>query len=800
MKIAIALLACLGLVAAASVHQSHKVTIADQTFLQKQKFLFEILYRVDEPLAFVEYIKMGNKFYFEETHYTHYDLYMTKFFEAHKAHALLPKGEFFGALVKYHAKQARGLFNFFYFAKDWETFMGNAVWARMHVNEGMFVHALTLAVIHREDLQGLILPAIHEIFPQYFFHSKFVMEAEKFDYDMWMRMSLYEKEYMDVYHKDTKYGQGHGQTYGQTYGQGLQTSDYMYIKDFKTWQWWKLMGLGEHFHHEDKYILRENSYEFNQDAKWLAMMKDVQKFYMPVDYSRDLQLTNLESKLTYFTEDLGWNAYWYYLNMDYAFYLDSNTFGLKNDRRGEWWLHNVHQLLGRYHMERLSHRMGEIPEFSWHHEIEMGYNPQLIHYGGVGFSTRKNYYEMETHGNFEMLGRITGFLNRVHNIIDLGYYLTSDGHKIDLRKPESLEFVGNLMQGNIDAADKMFFQFWYLLAHMYIAEVDYQQMEVIPHVMLNFETMMRDPLFYTFYKEIAEVYHQFTHHLPKYTKEQLLLDGVTLKHVDIGKMTTYFDLVDHDVTNLLNGKMTFHEGQFVWDKALFARQMRLNHKPLTQTYTIESSKEEKVVIRAFLGPKFDEFGRTISLADNRMNFVEIDEFTYELKAGTNQIIRKSNEYQWTTKDRTTYTELYHYVMLAFDGKYEFPLDISEPHCGFPDRLILPMGWRNGMPMQMFFMVTAYEEPEHKQYSTFDHIHSCGIGSGSRFVDSLPFGYPFDRTIDETEFLVPNMYFADVEIYHEEPMEKYQQFKGYTNLGHFDYSFFHDYYTKYSFEH
>ncbi|KAM8703018.1 hypothetical protein ACLKA7_005375 [Drosophila subpalustris] len=784
MKIAIALLACVGLVAAANFHKSHEVKIADKAFLEKQKFLLEIVYRVEDPLMFEEYIKYGHKFNFDQNNYSHFDNYMMKFFEAHKMHSLLPKGEFFGALVKSHAKQARGLFNMFYYAKDFEIFKQNVAWARMHVNEAMFVYALTLAVIHRPDFEGLMLPSIHEIFPQFFFNSKFVYEAEKFDYEMWMKMNMYEKEYLDVYYK------GHSQT------NQYQTGDYMYMKDWKMWQWWKLMGLGEHWYGEHKFILRENIYEFNQDTKWQQIMKDLKIWWMPVDYTRDLDLYNAESKLSYFTEDLGWNSYWYYLNMDYSFFLDGTIFGLKNDRRGELWIYTVHQLLSRYYMERLSHGYGEIPEFSWYQQIEMGYDPQMIYYNGIGYSYRKNYYELESYGNYEMLDKITGFMRRIHNIIDLGYYKTTDGQTIDLRQPESIEYIGNLLQGNVDSMDKMFYQFWYMFAHMYTADVDFHQTEVYPNCMLNFETQMRDPLFYMMYKSMVEVYFQFMHYLPKYTREQLMMPGVSLKHVDVTELITYFDLVDFDVSNLLNDKMIFHEGKFVWDKSLYARQMRLNHKPFSYTYTVESQKAEKVVIRAFIAPKFDEFGRVISLLENRMNFMEIDEFIYDLKAGNNVISRNSQDFYWTVKDRTTYSELYHYVMLAFDGKYDFPLDMSEPHCGFPDRLVLPQGWKQGMPMQMFFMVMPYTAPAiHEQFSTFDYSYSCGIGSGARFIDDLPFGYPFDREIDEYEFFVPNMYFKDVAIYHVDTLEPYYKHKGYSNYGHFDYTFFHDYYTK-----
>ena len=70
MKLAIALLACVGLVAAASFHTTHEVKIADKTFLQQQKFLFEIVYRVEDPLMFEEWIKFGQKFNFDKSYYT----------------------------------------------------------------------------------------------------------------------------------------------------------------------------------------------------------------------------------------------------------------------------------------------------------------------------------------------------------------------------------------------------------------------------------------------------------------------------------------------------------------------------------------------------------------------------------------------------------------------------------------------------------------------------------------------------------------------------------------------------------
>nr|XP_036214830.1 arylphorin subunit A4-like [Bactrocera oleae] len=70
MKLTIVLLALVGLVAATSVSSPTKVTVADHAFLEKQKFLFEIVYRVEDPLMFEEYIKMGHTLVYDKALYT----------------------------------------------------------------------------------------------------------------------------------------------------------------------------------------------------------------------------------------------------------------------------------------------------------------------------------------------------------------------------------------------------------------------------------------------------------------------------------------------------------------------------------------------------------------------------------------------------------------------------------------------------------------------------------------------------------------------------------------------------------
>ncbi|KAI8117665.1 Arylphorin subunit C223 [Lucilia cuprina] len=443
------------------------------------------------------------------------------------------------------------------------------------------------------------------------------------------------KEYKDILYKD----------YATFYKNHDNHYYYYYTKDFKMWQWYKMMGLGEHWYSEEHFMLRENMDKYNKDSKYLELFEGTKMFFMPVDYTRDIEFFNEESALSYFTEDVGFNAYWYYLNMDYAFFLDGKTYGLNKDRRGEYWLYNVRQILSRYYMERLSHGFGEIPEFSYFNTIEYGYNPQLVYYNGVGYSYRKNYYEVESYGKYDYYYKVMDFFKRLDEII-------TKGGSMSLTKARPLTCV-NLNPLNTLAASckamlipstNTFFKYWYMFAHMYFGDVNTHDFEVFPHVFLNYETMMRDPLFYMFYKKIASVYFQFFYYVKPYTHEELLFPGVTIKDVKVSELVTFFDLVDFDVTNLLNDKMTFVDGQFVWDKTLLARQMRLNHKPFDFDFVIESDKEQKVVIRTFLGPKYDEFGRVITLTENRENFMELDSFVYTLKSGVNEFKRYSKDF------------------------------------------------------------------------------------------------------------------------------------------------------------
>lgn len=87
--------------------------------------------------------------------------------------------EIFAPFQTEQNEQMLSVFKMFYFAKDWDTFQKFMAWARFNINPGMFLQAMTMAVLHRDDFSGFILPAIYELSPHYFFNNYVISSAGK---------------------------------------------------------------------------------------------------------------------------------------------------------------------------------------------------------------------------------------------------------------------------------------------------------------------------------------------------------------------------------------------------------------------------------------------------------------------------------------------------------------------------------------------------------------------------------------------------------------------------------------------
>ncbi|XP_037828029.1 larval serum protein 2 [Lucilia sericata] len=690
---AVAVIALAIFALASSKHIESKV--ADKDFLVKQKFLLDILQHVYQDDVFV---KKYDESYINYKPWEHVEDYneidlIKDFFELWQ-HKPIYDDEIFSPIYERHVEYAHYLARLFYFAKDWNSFTHAVYWARMHVNKQLFIYSLTVASIHREDLRGIVLPAIYEIQPWHFFDIDTLELSEKY------RM--------------------HG------------------------------------FHNVKKL---DNLYNVVIKSNYSNVYGDV----------------NYDHNLAYFLEDIGFNAFYYYYNIDYPHWANGPVgHELHKDRRGEFYLFLHWQLLARYYLERLSVDLGEIPHFNIYQPYENGYFSNLHYYKGVSFPDRDNHYNFYYEDNYQYAKDIEYYGARLAHYVDT----TNDDYLVAVDK------LGNMIQGNPDSVN---FKKYGSLDHLYRELVNEGRPygkygETLPAILMHYETSLRDPLFYSIYKDIVSYYWRLTSTYPEYKSKDLEFPGVKIDNVHMPEgLTTYFEYFDADISNAVNVEVPNSESSA---DALFkfgrnsqlhgqsfvikARQLRLNHKPFEYTLDVTSDKSQKAIVKVFIGPKYDENGHLIHLEDNYMNFFELDHYVVDLVDGVNHLKRSSDDFNWYVSDRTTYLELYQKVMDATNSDYKFPLNQDEAHCGIPRRIMLPKGKKGGMPFQLFFIVYPYHAPEVPQYSTYDPVISCGIGSGSRFIDALPFGFPFNRPIHhDYYFNVDNIKFYDIKIYHKD---------------------------------
>lgn len=694
---AIYLLAIIGLASAYVVVPEGKVKYADQDFLVKQKAILEVLQHVHQKEVHTTLWDDAKVWNMEE----HVDMYtkvevVKEFMKVYKS-GMLGFDEIFSVTDVQQKYELVTLFNVLYYAKDWDTFYKTMVWCRFHVNEGMFVYALTAAVLHRPDMAGIEMPAIYEVYPYYFFHAEVMQKAHQY----------------------------------------------------------KMQGF---------YGMKK--------------VEDVYNVVIPANYTGWYMHTSPESKVSYFTEDVGLNAWYYYFQMEFPFWMGGKEFGLYKDRRGELYLFHHQQLLARYYLERLSNDMGVIPEITYWEPVTTGYYPDMYHYNGVPFPARDNHYPVHVEGNFEHIEEADVYFHRIREAIDLGYIVLPNGDHVDLTKPESVEYLGNLIQANPDSVNTRYYGYIETIVKMLFgASVEHvEHHKTIPGVLELYETCLRDPVFYQIYKKIISYYWQFKNHLEPYTVDEISFPGVKITSVDVDKLVTYFDYFDSDITNAVDvevydekvtksdvkkfGRIAHYQGE---DFVIKARSMRLNNVPWTYKLYVTVEKPVKGVVRTYIGPKYDSYGNVYHVNENRENFVLLDVFPYDFTVGKNTLVRHSEQFSFYVKDHTTFYELYKEVMTAVKGESKFAIHQNEAYTGFPSRLMLPKGKKGGMPYQIYFIVSPYYAPTVTPHETV-------VEGGYGYVDSLPYGYPFDRPITEMNWFTPNMYYYDVNIYHKRETE------------------------------
>uniref|UniRef100_A0A2A4JDR9 Uncharacterized protein n=1 Tax=Heliothis virescens TaxID=7102 RepID=A0A2A4JDR9_HELVI len=144
---------------------------------QRQLVILKLLNHIMEPLMYKDLEDWGKNFKIEDNMDSFTKTDVVKNFVKMMKTGFLPRGEIFTLHVDRQLKEVVTMFHMLYYAKDFNTFIKTACWMRLYLNEGMFVYALTVAVRHREDCKGIILPPPYEIYPYYFVRADVIQKA-----------------------------------------------------------------------------------------------------------------------------------------------------------------------------------------------------------------------------------------------------------------------------------------------------------------------------------------------------------------------------------------------------------------------------------------------------------------------------------------------------------------------------------------------------------------------------------------------------------------------------------------------
>ncbi|XP_072756205.1 hexamerin 70a [Anoplolepis gracilipes] len=465
---------------------------------------------------------------------------------------------------------------------------------------------------------------------------------------------------------------------------------------------------------------------------------------------------DIEHKLNYFTEDVGLNTYYFYFRLDNPFWLKSEEFGLQK-WRGVEYLYGHKLLMTRYYLERLSNDIGKIEDFDLHNEFYTGYYPTMTYHNGLPLPQRP-YWSKFPYYKYGYIKNLEDMESRVSAVIDSGFVVDATGKFINIYTLEGLNILGNIIEGNMDSCNRDFYGSIDLLARKILGfnlepSTSYQ---IIPSALEFYSTSMRDPAFYRLYKRIFKFYYyRYKMHQKPYNKDKIIYPELKVESLVVDKLITYFDQFD---TTVSNGMMidNVEEAESTLVKI---RQYRLNHKPFSFHLAINAEKPMKATIRIFIGPKYDIHHKPMDISDGAKYFYEMDNWIIDLNAGLNKIIRNSQDCSFTIPDPEPSEVFYKKVLKALDGSDT--LSYAERIYGFPERLLLPKGKKEGMPFQIFVYVNPLEEEPYPYLSR--------IFGGYKF-DNKPFGFPLDRPTFNFRYDGSNMMLKDIMIYHKDEME------------------------------
>nr|CAD7265429.1 unnamed protein product [Timema shepardi] len=292
-------------------------------------------------------------------------------------------------------------------------------------------------------------------------------------------------------------------------------------------------------------------------------------------------------------------------------------------------------------------------------------------------------------------------------------------------------------------------------------------------------------MYYSLVKKLFEsVVYKYVAKQPKYTYEtsqtflhlvpQLAFPGIKVQGVEVDPLITYFDDFEINLDNVVSVNDP-KDGEHVDFRV---KQGRLNHKPFDYKVSVESDKETDVLIKVFISPKYDSYGREFDLDTKMFYAVEIDRFPANVNVGTTVIERNSLNSSVAVPDAPSFRYILNKVDAAIENKEDYFIDKVDVlfilpqfarYHGFPQRLLIPKGRKDGFPVEFAVVVLPFDQADKDDLWKYDmgSVTLLGPPANFKYPDSRPIDFPLDRPYRSAyDVFTPNTFVKTVSIFHK----------------------------------
>ncbi|KAF4519140.1 hypothetical protein B566_EDAN007413 [Ephemera danica] len=464
-------------------------------------------------------------------------------------------------------------------------------------------------------------------------------------------------------------------------------------------------------------------------------------------------------------EDLGINSHHWHWHLVYPFSGPREI--VSNDRRGELFYYMHQQLIARYDFERMCNGMARTKRLTNLNEpIEEGYFPKLD-----SRVASRDINRPADQLKFD-LDEMVRWRDRIYTAIERGMVELRDGSTIPLDENRGIDIVGNMVEASILSPNRDFYGDFHNMGHVAMGlchDPDQRHLETFG-VVGDVATAMRDPIFYRWHSGINDICMAHKHKLPQYSVSQLEYRGIRISSIEVvtpnaerNTLSTFWQKND---VNLSRGM------DFAPRGSVYARFTHLQHATYQYRINVENNTggTRMATVRIFMAPKFDERNQPWIFAEQKGMFIEMDRFVVTLRGSPRMTTITRNSSQST-------------VTIPFERTFR-DLETNRPQnsaalaqfnfcgCGWPQHMLVPKGNSDGMPCQLFVMLTDYTEDRvnqgvHEKDACADAASFCGIRD-QVYPDKRAMGFPFDRlpragVTTLQQFLTPNMGIVDVNI-------------------------------------